>query len=455
MTYTETIMTAEDSQSGAFQRFFKRITQGSYPLFLAAIVALVWANTAAHNYHSFWHTEFSVRLGSFLLTKTLAHWIDEALMALFFFVVGLEIKRELLVGGLSSPRQAILPIAAALGGMIVPALIFFAFNAGAPTANGWGIPMATDIAFALAVLGLLGKRAPMGLKLFLSALAIADDLGAVLVIALFYTPTIHIGSLLVAAGILAILLCGNLMWVRWTPFYAFWGVALWFAVLGSGVHATVAGVVVALFIPAQGKFDTDTFVRNVRYHLDQFSCEEDSCGFSILLNKNHLNAVQAIDFYCQGVETPLQRLEHALQPWVAYLVLTLFALANAGLSLGGLDWAGALRHPVTLGVALGLTMGKPLGIFGFSFFATRLFGAQLPSGVGWLDILGAGMLGGIGFTMSLFVTGLSFSIPELAGNAKLAIIMASVTSGILGYLVIFRSAHSRPAFAGGEDLKAP
>lgn len=452
---TETMLAVEETQGGAFQRFFKRITQGSYPLFLAAVTALVWANVDAHSYHALWHTDLSIGLGPALLTKTLAHWIDEALMAIFFFVVGLEIKRELLVGGLSSPRQAILPIAAAIGGMVVPALIFLAFNAGTPTAKGWGIPMATDIAFALAALSLLGNRVPLGLKLFLSALAIADDLGAVLVIAVFYTPSIHVGYLLASAGILGILLAGNLMWIRWTTFYAFWGVALWFTVLGSGVHATVAGVVVALFIPARGKFDTDTFIRNVQYHLGQFSCEEKSCGFSILLNPNHLNTVQAIDFWCKSVETPLQRLEHALQPWVAYLVLTLFALANAGLYLGGLDWAGALGDPVTRGVALGLVLGKPLGIFGFSFLATKLLRAQLPLGVGWLDILGAGMLGGIGFTMSLFVTGLSFSIPEVADNAKLAIILASVSSGILGYAVIFRAAVGRPALAGSEDYGVP
>jgi Na+:H+ antiporter, NhaA family len=455
MTHTETMLTAEDRQGGAFQLFFRQITQGSYPLFLAAVAALAWANLDAYSYHALWHTELSVGLGPFLLTKTLAHWIDEALMAVFFFVVGLEIKRELLVGGLSSPRQAILPVAAAIGGMAVPALIFLAFNAGTVAAKGWGIPMATDIAFALAVLSLLGDRAPLGLKLFLSALAIADDLGAVLVIALFYTPVIHAGYLLAAIAILGILLAGNLMWIRWTLFYAVCGVALWFAVLGSGIHATVAGVVVALFIPARGKFDTDTFVRNVRHHLDRLSCEDESCGFSILLNRNHLNSVQAIDLCCKNVETPLQRLEHALQPWVAYLVLTLFALANAGLHLGGLDWAGALGDPVTQGVALGLTLGKPLGVVGFSFMATRWFKAQLPSGVGWADILGAGLLSGIGFTMSLFVTGLSFSSPEMAENAKLAIILASVVSGILGYMVIFRAVRGRPAVAGGEVHEAP
>lgn len=428
---------------GPFHRFFLALTQGSYPLFGAAIAAMIWANAFPHHYHDFWHAELTVSIGSHALTKSVAHWIDEALMALFFFLVGLEIKRELLVGGLSSPKQALLPIVAALGGMAVPALIFVGLNAGTDTIRGWGIPMATDIAFALAVLSLLGPRVPVGLKLFLSALAIADDLGAVLVIALFYTQSIQLAYLAAAGVLLAVLFAGNMLWVRWTPFYVFFGIALWLAVMGSGVHATVAGVLVALCIPARGKTDTDTFVQSVRRNLEIFECDAESCGRSILLNRNHLNAVQAIDLACKDVETPLQRLEHDLQPWVAYGVLTLFALANAGLPFSGMSLTGSLASPVTLGVLLGLFVGKPLGIFSFSYLASRLGNAKLPEGVSWPMIFGVGLLAGIGFTMSLFISGLSLDPDTGVGNAKLAIILASLVSGTAGFFFLRRSLSPR------------
>ena len=426
----------------AFQRFFQSVTQGSYPLFAAAIAAMIWVNLFSHHYHDFWHTELTISIGSFGLTKSVAHWIDEALMALFFFVVGLEIKREFMVGGLSSPKQALLPIVAAVGGMVVPAIIYLALNAGSETIRGWGIPMATDIAFALAVLSLLGPRIPLELKLFLSALAITDDLGAVLVIALFYTKDIQPVYLAVAAAMFAVLLAGNMRWIRWTPFYVFFGIALWLAVMSSGLHATVAGVLVALCIPARGKTDTDAFVRRVRSHLESFDCNAGQHGHSILLNRSHLNAVQAIDLACKEVETPLQRLEHTLQPWVSYGVLTLFALANAGLSLGGMNWRSAFSSPVTLGVLLGLFVGKPLGIFSFTYAASRFGRAPLPEGVSWPMIAGAGLLAGIGFTMSLFITGLSLDSAGAIVDAKLAIIVSSLISGATGYLMIRRSLFS-------------
>jgi len=435
------------SSASPFQRFFREVTQGSYPLFAAALAAMLWANLFPVHYVHFWHTELAVALGPYALSRSAAHWIDEALMAVFFFVVGLEIKRELLVGGLSSPKEALLPIAAAVGGMIVPAVIYAALNAGRATLHGWGIPMATDIAFALAVLSLLGSRVPLGLKLFLSALAIADDLGAVLVIALFYTQDIQLIYLATGLVLLGVLAAGNLLWVRWTPFYVFFGIALWLAVLGSGVHATVAGVLVALCIPARGKTDTETFVHNVRRQLDVFDCEGDRCGHTILMNRAHLNAVQAIDLACKEVETPLQRLEHDLHAWVAYGVLTLFALAHAGLPLGGMDWPRALTSPVTMGIFLGLLIGKPVGIVGFTYLAARLGNAPLTRGVTWPMIGGVGLLAGIGFTMSLFITGLSLDTAAGVANAKLAIILVSLTAGLLGYAVI-RSALPAEASAG-------
>ncbi|MBI5895660.1 MAG: Na+/H+ antiporter NhaA, partial [Desulfobacterales bacterium] len=295
----------------AFQRFFSHEVGGSIPLFAATAVALVWANVSHTSYEHVWHAELSLGLGPYVITKTLAHWIDEALMAIFFFTVGLEIKYEVLVGELGSLRKALLPVIAAAGGMVVPAGFYVLFNYGNPTLNGWGIPMATDIAFALAVLALLSHRIPLGLKVFLSALAIADDLGAVLVIALFYTQQISLGYLAMAALFLALLAVANRLWVHYTLVYVLLGIGVWVGFLGSGVHATVAGVLVAAFIPARGRYATDTFVQRVQHHLDRFACDPKGCGFSILLDNQHLEAVRAIEESCHDVETPLQRMEYA------------------------------------------------------------------------------------------------------------------------------------------------
>ncbi|MFH1481830.1 MAG: Na+/H+ antiporter NhaA [Pseudomonadota bacterium] len=419
-----------------FQRFFKKFVTGSYPLFFATMLALIWANISAPSYQHIWHAEMTFALGPFQITKSLIHWIDEALMALFFFTVGLEIKREMLVGELASPKRALLPIVAALGGMVVPALIYISLNYGRPSYQGWGIPMATDIAFSLAVLAILGKKVPVGLKVFLSALAIADDLGAVLVIALFYTKEINGQSLLVSGVFLVALGLANRLWIRKTLIYALLGIGMWLAILGSGIHATVAGVVVALFVPARGRYDTDTFIQKVKGSLEAFECEPDSCGYTILLNQRHLNAVQAIDLACYDVETPLQRMEHSLQSWIALLILPLFALANSGLVLKGLNINEALTHPVTLGVALGLTLGKPIGISLGTYLAFKVLKTPLPSGVNWTHIAGAGLLGGIGFTMSLFISGLSFSTAQFTDFSKLGIIAGSIISGVLGLIIL-------------------
>jgi NhaA family Na+:H+ antiporter len=418
-----------------FEQFFRKIVTGSYPLFIAAVVALLWANISADSYNFLWHTELSFTVGHFHISNSLIHWIDEALMTLFFFTVGLEIKREILVGGLSSPKQAILPIAAAVGGMLLPAAIYTVLNYGTAAAKGWGIPMATDIAFSLAILAILKDRVPTGLRIFLAAFAIADDLGAVLVIALFYTRKINWYYLFFSLIFLAGLTAANRLWIRKTLIYVILGLGMWFTILGSGVHATIAGVVVAMFIPARGKYDTDTFVNNVKNYLNAIECDE-ACGHSILMNRQHLNAVQSIDLACLDVETPLQRLEHALQSWVAYLVLPLFALANSGLVLSGMDITEALGHPVTLGVLLGLVLGKPLGITLFTYLAYKILNARLPAEVKWLHIMGTGLLGGIGFTMSLFISGLSFSSAQFLDFSKLGIILGSVVSGIVGLAVL-------------------
>jgi NhaA family Na+:H+ antiporter len=420
----------------SFEIFFNKVVQGGYPLFFATILAFIWANLYPSSYHSTWHTELTISVGPYQITRSLVHWIDEALMTLFFFAVGLEIKRELLVGELASFKRAMLPIAAALGGMLFPAAIYTAFNYGEPTAHGWGIPMATDIAFSLGVLAILRNKVPLGLRIFLSAFAIADDLGAVLVIALFYTQEIVWHYLIISGLFLVGLALANRLWIRWTLIYALLGIGMWFAILGSGVHATVAGVLVAIFIPAKARYDTDTFLGKVKAYTDQFECEPGSCGYTILLNKEHLDAVQAIEEACHDVETPLQRLEHSLESWITFLILPLFALANAGFSLGDMQLSHAVNHPVTLGVTLGLVVGKPLGIFLFSYLASKTLKAPLPSGVGWFHIAGAGILGGIGFTMSLFISGLSFAEAEFAELSKLGIIMGSLVSAVLGLLLL-------------------
>lgn len=423
----------------AFGNFFKVLSSGSFLLFAALLAAIIWGNFSSAGYKAFWQTEISIAFGSFYLEKSLVHWVDEALMTLFFFLVGLEIKREILIGELSSFKKALLPVAAAVGGMIVPALIYAYFNSNTPAAGGWGIPMATDIAFSLAVLAILGRRVPFGISIFLSAFAIADDLGAVLIIAIFYTDTILWGYLLIAALFLCGLILANFFWVKKPLVYVVLGIGLWAAFLGSGVHATVAGVFVAMCIPARGKYDTATFINNIRNYLNEFQCDSDACGYTILLNKGHLNAVHNIEVSCHEVETPLQRFEYSLQSWVAFVILPLFALANAGIAFGQMNIGRALNDSIMHGIVLGLVLGKPIGIFLFTFLAAKLVNVSLIGGVKWRHIFGASMLGGIGFTMSLFISGLSFPDGQMAEIAKLGIILGSFISGAMGLFILFLS----------------
>jgi NhaA family Na+:H+ antiporter len=415
------------------QQFFKKEAASSILLIAATIIALVWSNSdIGETYHGFWHTEISFGFGPFRISKTLVHWINEGLMALFFFTVGLEIKREILVGELASPKKALLPAVAALGGMVVPGLIYVALNIGSPTIHGWGIPVATDIAFALGAVAVFGRRLPVSLRIFLAAFAIADDLGAVVIIAIFYTKTIVWSYLFICLFLILCLAVANFLWVRRTIIYALLGLATWFFVLGSGVHATIAGVIVSLFVPARGKYDTDHFLKNVNNIIEQFECEEQSCGHSILLNQEHLNAVHALEIACHDVETPLQRLLHALHPWVAFLILPVFAMGNTGLVFHDIDFSQAVSSPVTPGIIFGLVFGKPLGVLCSSYLAVKTGVASLPNDVGWGHILGGGMLGGIGFTMSLFISDLSFSSPQIHDYAKMAILAGSVLSAAIG-----------------------
>jgi NhaA family Na+:H+ antiporter len=415
------------------QRFFSKQVASSVLLLAATAMALIWSNSnIAETYHSFWHTKISFAFGELRISKTLLHWINDGLMALFFFTVGLEIKREILVGELSSPKKALLPVIAALGGMLVPGLIYIAFNFGSSNIGGWGIPMATDIAFALGAVAVFGQRLPVGLRIFLAAFAIADDLGAVLIIAIFYTKEIVWFYVFVCLLLILCLAIANLLWIRWTLIYAILGLAVWFFILGSGIHPTVAGVIVSLFVPARGRYDTDHFLQNLDKIMEEFKCEEQSCGHSILLNQEHMHAVHALELACHDVETPLQRLMHVLHPWVAFVILPFFALSNTGLNFNGMIFSKMATHAVSLGIFLGLVFGKPVGVMLFSYLAVKTGAASLPQNVRWSHILGGAMLGGIGFTMSLLISDLSFSTYQILNYAKMSILLGSLLAAVIG-----------------------
>src|SRR5687768_11066981 len=432
-----------------FQRFAHTESAGGIVLLACAAVALVWANSPwRDSYFHLWEIHAGMRVGSRALDLSLHHWINDGLMAVFFFVVGLEIKREMLVGELSSARQAALPIAGALGGMIVPALIYVAFNAGGSGSAGWGIPMATDIAFALGVLALLGPRVPVVLKVFLTALAIADDIGAVLVIALFYTPDLAFDWLLVGGGVLAALVALNALGVRRPAGYLVLGVLLWLAFLQSGVHATVAGVVLAMTIPSRTRLHEEEFLAVARGAIDEF---EAACqpGETVLSNRAQQEAIEALEHVSEAVQSPLFTMERKLHGAVAFFIMPLFALANAGVALGGV--LEALSLSVTSGIVLGLVLGKPIGITLFAWLAVRFGLATLPAQTSWRALHGVSWLGGIGFTMSLFIAGLAFSDANLLDSAKVGILGASLLAGIAGWVMLKGSNEERGGRSEGIE----
>jgi NhaA family Na+:H+ antiporter len=417
-----------------FTEFFRLEASGGVLLLLAAAAALALANSpGGPAYFQFWNTPVTVGGGSWILTKPVLLWVNDGLMALFFFVVGLEIKREVLIGELSSLKRAAIPVAAAIGGMLVPALIYLAFNPQGSTARGWGIPMATDIAFALGILALMGRGAPLGLKVFLTAVAIIDDIGAVLVIALFYTSEVSLTALGTAACVLVLLGILNRAGVRSPLPYALLGIILWLAVLKSGVHATVAGVILAFFIPCRQAIDETTFLEQARAMLDLFSSEGETPG--PMPSAIQRDAIQSLESLSKAAETPLSRLEGHLHPWAAFVIVPVFAFANAGVTVeAGLD--GLFRDSVLLGVSLGLFLGKPIGVMAFSWLAARSGIGQLPTGVRWIHIAGAAALCGVGFTMSLFIGGLAFELPGNLAHAKVGILLGSALSAALGALLI-------------------
>ncbi len=416
--------------------FIHSQASGGIMLLAFTVIALVWANSPwGDTYRDLWHIQFSVQFGGESLSLDLQHWINEGLMAVFFLLVGLEIKREVLVGELSTAKLAALPIMAAVGGMVVPALIYFLVNRGQPSADGWAIPMATDIAFSLGILALLGSRAPLSIKVFLTALAIVDDLGAVIVIALFYAGNLDVSALSTAGLLFLSLVVLNVLSVRMLTPYIVIGFLMWLMMLQSGVHATIAGVLLAITIPTRVRFDVPEFLKRTRDLLSRFDKTNDE-NTDVLGEEQQL-ALHAIEKSVEGVQMPLQRLESTLHTPVNFVIMPVFALANAGIVLSGVGW-GQLAAPVTGGIALGLVVGKAVGITLFSWLSVKLGMAVLPSGLRWMHVVGVAFLGGIGFTMSLFISGLAFSDEALITGAKLGILLGSVVAGVIGALLISR-----------------
>ena len=421
----------ESHSTGPFQEFLRTEAAAGALLVVCACAALVVANSAwGDAYRRLWATPVVIAAAGHVLSLTLHEVINDGLMAVFFLLVGLEIKREALGGELASPRQAALPVAGAIGGMMIPASIYLLTDGGGIEARGWAIPMATDIAFALGMLALVAPRAPSGLRTFLGALAIVDDVGAVLVIALFYTGDIALGALGMAGVILLLLIALNILRVRRLSPYLVLGLGLWFFVHESGVHATIAGVLLAFAIPTRTRINAVEYSAKARRLLDHFDRTETGDGL-VLTSKGQQEAIIGLERASESVTAPLLRLEHALHGFSAFVVVPLFAFSNAGVSL-----IGSSSGSVALAVILGLAVGKPLGITAAALAAVRLRLAALPEGVSWTALHGCAWLGGIGFTMSLFIATLAFQGTSLLDSAKVGILCGSIVAGMVGTVVV-------------------
>jgi NhaA family Na+:H+ antiporter len=425
-----------DTHSGLFDRFLHSEVSGSIILLACTLVALIWANSPwAEAYSHILHTKIGISWGGATYALSVHYWINDGLMVIFFFVVGLEIKRELLVGRLSSMKKAALPVMAAVGGMVCPAMIYAILNIGGDGARGWGVPMATDIAFSLGMLAVLGKRVPMAVKVFLTAAAIADDLGAVVVIALFYTETIRFAWLLIALAILALLyLVARVLRIRRLGILLPLIIGVWLTVFASGIHATVAGILVALLVPIKPMAEPRSLLDLIEEKL-RWLKGTDVTAHSMIFEQEQLEAVIELEEFARQMQPAGLRLEHYWHPIQAFFILPLFALANAGVRLDQGIFQ-AIVSPVGLGVILGLFVGKQVGFMLFSWLAIRSGKAELPDGVTWNQLWGVSCLAGIGFTMSLFVTELAFKSEALIANAKVGILLASIGSAVAGYFVL-------------------
>lgn len=436
----------------SYQSFIRNESTAGVILLVCAIIALVIANIPGLQFlQKVWDVEASIKIGNFELGMSLLYWINDALMAVFFFVVGLEIKREMLVGELAQPKHAMLPIMAALGGMIFPALIFTLFNHGTPSSHGWGIPMATDIAFAIGVLALLGKRCPVGLKVFLTALAIVDDLGSIVVLAIFYpSHAISLMYLLYAAIVLVILIIYNRTGVHQPMIYIITGLFLWYFVYKSGIHATIAGVLLAATIPAKTRINEVRFYVSSKYLVEKF--KQASHGqVNVLSNSEQLTALHQLNEKVDAINPLMNRFESALHPMVNFLIMPLFALANAGVRFGGQSFASDHVSTVALGIFFGLLVGKPLGIFLFSWISVKCKIAKLPDGTNWKQLAAMGVVGGIGFTMSLFIDNLAFSDPVMSEIGKASILVTSFLAAILGMIAVRATGNKIPRKAHRKE----
>ena len=418
-----------------FRQFIRQEASSGILLIICTVIALAWANSPLSGfYFSLWETPVSVTIGTSSFSKPLLLWVNDGLMAIFFFSIGLEIKREVIDGELSSFRKAALPMVAALGGMLVPAGLFFLLHRGNEGIESWGIPMATDIAFSLGILSLLGSRAPLSLKVFLTAFAIVDDIGAVLVIALFYAHEVDWNALAISASLLAFLfICNFLFSIKRNWVYIIVGAGVWYYVFKSGIHPTIAGVLVAFTVPATNNIRLKHFTQSIRDFLDDFRIEKAKEGGPFLPQKE-LDTLAGLKSNVRAVQPPLQRMEYLLNDFVAYFVMPLFALANAGVMLrGGMEVA---YQPLFLHIAVALLVGKIVGIVVFSWVAVRLRVAGLPTGANWTQMAGLGFLGGIGFTMALFIANLALEDGALLAQAKLGILAGSLVAGALGYFLL-------------------
>ena len=411
------------------QAFLHTEVAGGVFLLLAAMAALAWANSPAHgSYEALWERPLTVSLGPFAIAEDLRAWVNDLLMALFFFVVGLEIKRELVLGDLREVRAAALPLVAAVGGMVAPALLYAVLNQTGPGSPGWGIPMATDIAFAVGILALVGSRAPAALKVFLLTLAVADDLGAIAVIAIFYSRGVSAAWLGVAAVTIGLVALLARVGVRRYVWYVLLAGVLWLAVFESGVHATIAGVILGFLTPARPLHPPEDVSGLAERHLEELQLRSPDG----VADEDEQATLQEVARLASEGVSPLARLQAALHPWTAFLVLPLFALANAGVRVVDSDLGAVLSDPVTAGIILGLVVGKPLGIVTASLVMVKLGLGRLPEGVGWVEMVGVGLLAGVGFTVAIFIAGLAFEDAVLTSSAKLGILLASTVAGILG-----------------------
>ena len=419
------------------RKFFKSESAGGILLLICTVIALIFANVPAlQPVLDIWHYEGGIEFGSFSLKMSLLDWVNDALMAIFFFTVGLEIKREMCVGRLSSIKRSVLPIFAALGGMVFPALIFTIFNGGNPaTAHGWGVPMATDIAFAVGILAILGSKAPIGIKVLLTAIAIVDDLGSIIVLAIFYpTHAIHLSFLLIGLGIFLLLYLLGRFGVRNKWVYVIGGIFLWYYIYQSGVHATIAGVL--LSVPYKTKINVLDFGTKMKYLRDELLRVSD-IEVESLANDEEMHIVHEMSEYLDAVEPLMHKFESNLQPIVNFFIMPVFALANAAVLLQ-MDFSAPGVSGLALGIFFGLLVGKPVGIYLFSLLSVKCKLAALPAGVNWIQILAMGVLAGIGFTMSIFIDNLAFHDAALVNTGKVAILITSASAAIIGYLIFSR-----------------